>query len=394
MHLSNGQLKAYQDGALPAEESRSMEAHLADCPRCQLRAAEMAARSQRVRQHLSALDPHPAESPISAKTARSQFQAYFTRKETTPMFQKIFSKQLRPAWAILSVVAILAIALSFPSVRAAAVSFLGLFRVQKVTVVQFNPADLPDLSGNTESYMTQLFSDNVQMTEIGEPQDAADAAEASAAAGIAVRLPASFDTLPDLTVQPSVTMTFTVDLPILRAILEEMGRGDIVLPDDLDGTVVTAVLPAPVTARYGDCDRMTSQEAREAGYDPDDPSSWPMTDCTVLVQFASPTISAPPGLDVAAIGKAFLQMTGMSAADADAFSQTVDWSSTLVLPIPTSADYREVQVDGVSGAFVSGPTSSDGETEYMLIWVKDGVMYALNGSGSLNEAAAIANSLK
>ena len=54
------------------------------------------------------------------------------------MFGNIFTRRYARVWTALAVIAVLALALSFPQVRAAANSFLGLFRVEKVTV----PVDL------------------------------------------------------------------------------------------------------------------------------------------------------------------------------------------------------------------------------------------------------------
>jgi len=102
----------------------------------------------------------------------------------------------------------------------------------------------------------------------------------------------------------------------------------------------------------------------------------------------------PPGLDVAGIGQAFLQVMGMTPEEAASFASNVDWTTTLVIPIPRyGTHYQDVQVDGVSGTLIQqGPTDYAGE--YLLVWVKDGVLYALTGPGTADEALQIGNSLK
>jgi hypothetical protein len=138
---------------------------------------------------------------------------------------------------------------------------------------------------------------------------------------------------------------------------------------------------------------MSAQEAREAGFDPDNPKS-PFVDCTRLVQLASPSINAPEGLDIARLGEVFLQLLGMDPDEAARFSQTVDWTTTLVVPIPRyETSYQEVQVDGVQGWFIEEAYSRSDE-KYMLVWIKDGVVYALSGPGDQATALAIASSLK
>jgi hypothetical protein len=340
---------------------------------------------------LSILAPGYNEVPISASRARAEFEIKNTREEKLTLFQKIFSRPYRPAWAVGGIVAILAIALLFPQVRAAANSFLGLFRVEQFTVVQVNSGDLPKQLGSTSSF-ENLLSEDVTMEELGEPQEVAGATEASNLAGIPVRLPSEVTGDLKLEVQPGAKATFLIDLPRVRAVLDEIGRNDIVLPDEINGATVDVELPASVVASYGICDQ-TSDAAREAGADPDEPSSL-RAFCTTLVQMVSPTVSAPPGLDVAGLGQAFLQLMGMSAEEAAQFSQQVDWTTTLVIPLPRyGTTYEDVVVDGVPGTLIH-QSMEENAPEFLLIWVKDDIIYALTGPGDGAQALEIAASLK
>jgi hypothetical protein len=87
-------------------------------------------------------------------------------------------------------------------------------------------------------------------------------------------------------------------------------------------------------------------------------------------------------------------MTGMSAEEAETFSQTIDWATTLVVPIPNYAASEKVQVDGVEGVFIEQSRSHTRSPRYLLVWVKEGRVYALEGQGGLSEALALANSLE
>ena len=81
---------------------------------------------------------------------------------------------------------------------------------------------------------------------------------------------------------------------------------------------------------------------------------WRLPDCTTLTQMPSPSISAPPGLDIPKISGAFLQVLGMSPEEAAQIAQTVDWTTTLVIPIPRyGTSYQEVVVDGLEGTLIS-----------------------------------------
>jgi hypothetical protein len=307
------------------------------------------------------------------------------------MFNRIFARQYRLAWVAIGIVGILVLALFFPPVQAIANSFLGLFRVEQITVEQVNPGDLPNQLGSSSQF-ENLIAQDVQVEELGEPELVEDAAEASELAGILVRLPTDITGARELEVQPGTRISMNVDLAKIRALLNEVGMGDMELPDQLDGAQVNMELPRAVTASYGECN-FDSESAREAGIDPDGPPPR-MVNCTTLVQMESPAINAPPGIDIAGLGQAFLVAMGMSPEEAANFSRQVDWTTTLVLPIPRyGTEYQEVSVDGVTGTLIQ-QSLEEHMPQYMLIWVKGGVLYALTGSGNVSNALAIAGSLQ
>jgi hypothetical protein len=106
-------------------------------------------------------------------------------------------------------------------------------------------------------------------------------------------------------------------------------------------------------------------------------------------------VSAPADLDINRLAQIGLEFTGMSAEEAAAFTSTVDWTSTLVVPIPSNAaDYEQITVDGVTGTLVQRPSREGEPTTFALLWVKDGIVYAISGRGTNSERAIeMANSL-
>jgi hypothetical protein len=88
-----------------------------------------------------------------------------------------------------------------------------------------------------------------------------------------------------------------------------------------------------------------------------------------------------------------LEFSGMTTEQAAAFTSTVDWTSTLVVPIPKNAStYEQVSVDGVTGTLIQRP--SDDAPQFALLWVKDGIIYAIGGLGSNSQLALeLSNSL-
>jgi hypothetical protein len=384
MHPSEGELRAYLDGELQGDVLQRVEPHLAVCAVCQAEARSLQSQSQRVAARLADLDAnrlHPLPTP-QARACLAARLSLVERKEQTLMSK--LSRIPRPAWVGLAIVAVLAIALAFSPVRAIANSFLQLFRVEQVRVL---PVDLDQLPGNLDSSasLENIFSKDVQVEEQGEARLVADAAEASAAAGFAVRLPAAMQTGPRLFYQPGGSLTFTVDLPLIRAVLEEIGRPDIELPDSIDGVRVRVDVAGSVAAAYGEC-RQTEN------LDPDQARQYAGPGCTTFMQMPSPAVSAPPEMDLTRLGEAYLQMLGMSKEEAADFARSVDWTTTFVVPVPRNgADYRAVTVDGVSATLIN---YYRGERVYMLVWVKDGILYALSGPGRGEEALEIARSLK
>jgi hypothetical protein len=398
MHLDDETLRAYLDQQADAIEHAA--GHLRECPECRSRLAALQSRAVRVKAHLAALDPTPAEAPRSAQLAFAQFtarQLAVSGKERFTMLKSIFSPRLRPAWVGLSIVVLLAGALSFAPVRAWAGDMLSLFRVQKIVVLPIDTTRLGEL-GNDETVSKQistLLSDSVTITKKADkPKVVADVAQASQAAGFAVRLPANRKDTPQITVQGGSAFQLVVNRARAQALLDEAGLTDLKLPASLDGATIEVEIPAGVTAGYGDCP-MPAEEANAAKVAKAEGSPGRrMANCVLLAEIPSPSVTTPPDLDVEQLAEIGLQFTGMTPAQAHDFSQTVDWTSTLVIPIPRNgATYKQIAVDGVTGYLIQRPAND--APQYALVWVKNGIIYAIGSEGSDTAGAlAMGNALK
>jgi hypothetical protein len=117
-------------------------------------------------------------------------------------------------------------------------------------------------------------------------------------------------------------------------------------------------------------------------------------DCIIFAQIPSPTVTAPPSVNVPQLAQIALEFTGMSSEQAKDFTETVDWTSTLVVPIPrNSATYEQIPVDGVTGTLIQ--QSSGRDPQYVLLWVRDGIIYMIAGLGSdAEQAIQMADSLR
>ena len=402
MHITDSSLHAYLDQQLPELDPGQItgrdriESHLQECPDCRDRLAELTALARQVDLHLDALKPAPAEAPRPASLALRQFN----QKETRPMF-KIFTKRnLRPVWVTLAVIAALAVALTFQPVQALAASFLGLFRVQQVVILPINSNTIQNLQNNQDvsKAISQLFSDSVTVTrKATPPQQVADVATASKLAGFEVRQWKD-STLPSvITVSSGQAFTFTVNRDRAQQILTAMGNKDLTLPKDIDGAKIAVDIPAGASIAYGDCPTRRGDKQPGAAAT-NQPAATPTAtpECLVLLQIPSPTVNAPSSIDPAQLAAIGLQALGMSADQAKSFSQKVDWSTTLVIPVPTGeVTYQDVQVDGGSG-YLLAPVSGTGpaNARYSVVWVKNGVIYSVAGSGDPAQGLAVANDLQ
>jgi len=112
-----------------------------------------------------------------------------------------------------------------------------------------------------------------------------------------------------------------------------------------------------------------------------------------LLQSPSPDVNYPPDVNPTLLGEALLQVLGTDPAEAARIAQSIDWTSTLLLPIPQDlATYREVNVNGVSGVLLE---PFDTETEPAVVWQQDGMIYMMRaGRLSVDELLAHANTVR
>lgn len=382
--VEEGTLLEYLDRELDRDRSHEVARHLENCAACHARSEEIAAGSAVARSRLGTLSTDAASPDVNAAAALARLRA--RTDDEAEVTSGWFSPRLRALSGSLALVAVVVIALSFAPIRGWAQRLLALFRVQHITVVGIPSGNIdPDAVSRTRQLIMQTMSDQVTITQHPGPVDAKDAATASQLAGFSVRLPSHVPGTPRLLVKGEQTIQMVMDRERLEAILREAGRSDLSLPDALDGATVSVRIPKGLFALYGDCAN-AGEPRPEAG-----PMRLP-ENCVALAQLPSPTVSVPPNIDVSQLAEIALQVAGMTAEQAHEFCQTIDWTSTLVVPVPLQATtHQNVNVDGVQGVLIS---TNRLPITYTLLWVRDGMLYGLHGSGDAGKALAIANSLE
>jgi hypothetical protein len=398
-HLTDGQLRAYLDGESCEGSSLSVvNEHIAHCQECLSRFERMEKQAAFLRQQLGFLLPvnaNEAATSTDEHDALAKFRNRMKKKEISEMSKEFLGK-LRPAWAVLAFVVILATLFSFPSGRIWAGQFLGLFRVQQIRVLPID-TDILSQNGVDTTLGKQLGAMISKSTTVRkEPVKShivANAQEASKEVSFGLRLPAGQPIMPTIAVQGGSAFDVVVDRTRTQSLLDEFGRKDLILPETLDGAVISVDIPIGINAAYGDCPDLIMDKEQKANEDTQSKKVH-FPDCIILTEVPSPTVKTPPDLDLAKLAQVGLEFAGMKAEEARAFTEGVDWTSSLVIPIPKQdSTVEQITLDGVNGSLVK---HSDGYIpRYVLIWVKDGIVYALNGWGTdPAKAIEMANSLQ
>ena len=376
MHLKDDVLRAFLDHELDQEEQKHTNEHLAACSTCITRLETLQKQENLAQEKLGLLAP-------DASVTFSPHQALEEHLNRNKEQNKMKNWLKHPAWIAASLAAILAVSLVFPPVRALASDLLGLFRVEQVKVISFDPAALQQLDGmqGDDDQIEQFMQQNVVAVQDGEFTQVDQLDQAVDLAGFTPRLPGQ-SKLVSLGVMGTSQYDITIDAALWNSILQGLGQENALIPTEMDGEVISVLVPAAVTAGVGDC-----ADLAQTG----DMNSSELGDCIVLVEMPSPEVTMPDGLDVPKLAESMLQLTGMSPDEARAFSQSVDWATTLVLPIPSGegVSSRDIAVDGVTGTLVTDANND----AYTLFWVRNGMLYGITGTGNAQNAVDLADTL-
>ncbi len=310
------------------------------------------------------LAPHGEEAPEPAVKAYARFKSRVeAQKRSTVSGRSNGMFRNRYAQTAFAVLLLLVIAFSFPSVRAAASDFLGLFRVQKFAAISISPEQLALLEELAKSGLSP--GEIVMLDEPGEPRLVDSIAEAEAAAGRDLRVPTGLGDPSSILVSDGGSGRLIIDVTSAKAILAAAGADPTLITDSLDGENVDVTVFPIVNL------------------------NWP--DGVMMMQTASPLVDYPDDVDPQALGQALLQVLGMSESEARALAQEIVWTDTLLLPIPeNAASFREVALDG--GSMGIALTSLQGDHAGVL-WQRDGIVYTLSGA-DIDYLIEIANFLE
>jgi hypothetical protein len=409
---NDGMLRARLDNELTSKELEQVNQHLASCTQCRSQMDKLASDAARVHESLSTLTPRREQLPVDAISAYAGFRNQVTAETTSSAswLERLLAPRWRPAWGLIAVATMVGVFFGFSPARTWAQRILAMLRVQKIAVVSFDPSTLV---ANTEpdsrpyQLIDQFVSDNVVVTmDPGKTDVVPSVATASQLAGFHIRTLSNLGAPQRVQVNGEAAFQMNLNRDRIETLLDEIGRADIQIPESVNGALVAIHIPRTVLSMYGDCPTRQSYRTSRAQSSPGQEmaerraerkmehlSGANNLNCVYLIQAPSPTVSMPPDLHMADIAEAGLQLAGMSQSEAHAFCQTVDWSSTLVVPLPrNSSSYEKVKADGVEGTLITETLPQS--NRYSLLWIRNGVIYSLMGRGDSSQALTLVASLK
>lgn len=294
---------------------------------------------------------------------RARLRALDEEREAKRGWLGLWGRRLAPGLAALAVIALIVF---LPPLRASAQAFLDLFRVRKFVAVEVDPERLEELDEH-ELTMVKVLGEPEVVREPGPPAVVHDEAEATARAGYPVAAPErpARDLVRDsIRVRDEAEARVLVDKGRVETVLREIGLTDARLPAALDGAEVSVRVPTAVEMHYSSGKQKVT-----------------------FFQSPSPEISLPSDVDRVQLAELALRVAGLPQAEARRIASSVDLDGTMLLPLPAGAtQFREVDVNGAPGLLIqTSKPSTSGKRGYrrdgtVILWERDGYVYALAGT--------------
>ncbi|HTZ49084.1 MAG TPA: zf-HC2 domain-containing protein [Verrucomicrobiae bacterium] len=387
-------LRAYIDNELDPTEIAAIKEHLVSCPACPLRLETFSAAALRVASRFHSLDAPPSAAETNPQAALARFKANLSAsEERVPFFARLFSPRWRFVWASSFAAVVLLISLLFPATRSFAQRLLATLRVERVQTVALDFGALDNASSSRQPLeaLAKMLSENAVVTIDEKPSSAATQAAASQAVGFPVRVLPNRTDSPAFKIAGAHAFHLSLDRSRLQDVLDQAGRPDLLLPASLDGATVSVQVPRAAAVKYGSCKHSGDSSGQAPAT-----SSTPADPCLIVIQAPSPLINVPSDLNIQQLAEIGLQLVGWNPVQARQFCQSVDWRSTLVVPISRNVQsYETVNINGIRGTLMqfSNPHNRTGPS-FALIWVDNATIYGLIGQGDSTSAVQLASSLQ
>ena len=399
-----GALRASIDDAPDGATATALHDHVHACASCSDTVAELQRNAELAAPAIALTAPEAPPGAAAVEAALARFERRRARLATAraatataaatasagpdPAPAPIpLARPGRPAWlgtrgravaAALVATLVLTGLVATPDGRAAAASFLGQFRSQRLQAVPLDAGQANQvgdvLTGLVDSGV--FTGDPHQVTGLDDPEIAANLAEAGRLAGFAVpavdpsALPRGVERTPSrILVSRALEARITFDRDRALAYLRGHGRPDAQLPERFDGTQLVVRVPTVVVQQFA---------GRDGGP-------------AVLVGKAGMLgVDTEGGATLEELREVVLGLPGLPAETVAQLRSIGDWRTTLPIPVPTDqVRSRPATVNGADGLSFADQTGR----LHALLWQRDGHIWGVAGVLGADEARDVADSL-
>jgi hypothetical protein len=399
-----GALRASIDDAPDGATATALHDHVHACASCSDTVAELQRNAELAAPAIALTAPEAPPGAAAVEAALARFERRRARLATAraatataaapasagpdPAPAPVpLARRGRPAWlgtrgravaAALVATLVLTGLVATPGGRAAAASFLGQFRSQRLQAVPLDTGQANQvgdvLTGLVDSGV--FTGDPHQVTGLDDPEIAADLAEAGRLAGFAVpavdpsALPRGVERTPSrILVSRALEARITFDRDRALAYLRGHGRPDAQLPERFDGTQLVVRVPTVVVQQFA---------GRDGGP-------------AVLVGKAGMLgVDTEGGATLEELREVVLGLPGLPAETVAQLRSIGDWRTTLPIPVPTDqVRSRPATVNGAEGLSFADQTGR----LHALLWQRDGHIWGVAGVLGADEARDVADSL-
>jgi hypothetical protein len=374
--------------------------HARACPSCSDTLAELQRNAELAALAVALTAPSAPPAPAQVEAALARFEQRRAHRDETPIATAAapappaatvtpqprrrpgrlarMGARTRGIAAALIAAVVLTGLVATPAGRAAASSFLAQFRSQRFQVLSLDPDQTSQVSDVLAGLVdTGVFTGNAfQDSGFGEPDVAADRAEAARRAGFAVpvvdpaALPRGIERTPErILVSPAREARLTFDRDRALDYLRAHGRPDAQLPERYDGTKLVVQAPAVVVQQFAGRDGGPALLVGKAG----------------LLG-----LGTEGGASLEELREVVLDLPGLPAETVAQLRSIGDWRSTLPLPVPTDeVRWSPTTIEGAEAIDFADPSGR----LHALLWQRNDHIWGVAGVVSSGEARDVARSL-
>lgn len=390
MCYTEGELLAYLDEQLAPRQMVSVKAHLSRCRTCRSCLRRLQTEQDQV---AALLDPYEAATAGSMRKRvepRYSLNGIFPDEQSAKMKGAMtIVKRYQGLIAAAAAVIILAGIFSFGPARSFAAQVLTIFRVNRVQVLHFDPADVQQLQNALQANGQEVDLASFGTFNHEQLQDCSLVdANTATVGGQRITAPEAIGAYKrtgvlQLTQGEKLLVTPKVDG--INSFLTSMGSKSL-LPANLDGQTFTVQVSGTVAATF------------------EQPGA---TSRLILCRSLSPALTVPAGVDIEQVRKALLAIPILPANMRNTLAGIDINGGILMIPdfgvSNRSGLIQEIMVNGNQGVLIAqGEPRSAAEKakpsktgpKQVLLWPQGAVWNALEGDFTLDEAKTLAAAIR